>query len=73
MHSPFEAAAICAFVEWREGINAAKADVIEFWRHWLASSKAPKSAVFQELPKTANGKIQKFILRETARAFGSLN
>ncbi|KAF0893275.1 hypothetical protein E2562_023917 [Oryza meyeriana var. granulata] len=32
----------------------------------------PKTVVFDELPKTATGKTQKFVLREKARAMGSL-
>ena len=33
----------------------------------MAHFKAPKHVVFGELPKTATGKIQKFMLREAAR------
>ncbi|KAF0893278.1 hypothetical protein E2562_023920 [Oryza meyeriana var. granulata] len=33
---------------------------------------APKTVVFDELPKTSTGKTQKFVLREKARAMGSL-
>jgi fatty-acyl-CoA synthase len=33
----------------------------------LAGFKAPKHVVFQELPKTSTGKIQKFELRKIAR------
>ena len=62
----------CAFVELREGAEATEAEVIAFCRSHLAGFKTPKSVVFQELPKTATGKIQKFILREHARAFGPL-
>ncbi|MDM7931502.1 AMP-binding protein [Tabrizicola sp.] len=62
----------CAFVELREGAGATEAEVIAFCRSHLAGFKTPKSVVFQELPKTATGKIQKFILRDTARALGPL-
>ena len=62
----------CAFVELREGAKTTEAEVIAFCRRHLAGFKTPKSVVFQELPKTATGKIQKFILRDTARALGSL-
>jgi fatty-acyl-CoA synthase len=34
----------------------------------MAHFKAPKTVVFGPLPKTATGKIQKFVLRERARA-----
>jgi fatty-acyl-CoA synthase len=62
----------CAFVELREGAEATEAEVIAFCRSHLAGFKTPKSVVFKELPKTATGKIQKFILRDTARALGSV-
>lgn len=62
----------CAFVELREGAGATESEVIAFCRRHLAGFKTPKSVVFQELPKTATGKIQKFILRDTARALGSV-
>ncbi len=62
----------CAFVELRDGSEVTEAEVIAFCRSHLAGFKTPKSVVFQELPKNATGKIQKFILRETARALGPL-
>ena len=36
----------------------------------LAHYKAPRTVVFGPLPKTATGKIQKFVLREAARKLG---
>ncbi len=62
----------CVFVELREGHQADEAVIIGFCRAHLAGFKLPKSVVFQVLPKTATGKIQKFILREAARAMGPL-
>ena len=62
----------CAFVELRDGAEATEAEVIAFCRSHLAGFKTPKSVVFQELPKTATGKIQKFILRDIARTLGPL-
>ena len=41
---------------------------MEFCRQRMAGFKRPKRIVFGELPKTATGKIQKFVLRERARA-----
>ncbi len=58
----------CAFVELKEGAEAAEADVLAFLRARLAGFKTPKMVVFQELPKTSTGKIQKFELRKLARA-----
>ena len=58
----------CAFVELKEGAEAAEADVLAFLRARLVGFKTPKMVVFQELPKTSTGKIQKFELRKLARA-----
>ncbi|MGH3356192.1 MAG: AMP-binding protein, partial [Nocardioidaceae bacterium] len=43
-------------------------ELIEFVRERLAHFKAPKSVVVGDLPKTSTGKIQKNVLRETARS-----
>ena len=56
----------CAFIELKPGTNPSEADLITFARQTLAGFKAPKKVVFQELPKTSTGKIQKFELRKTA-------
>ncbi len=58
----------CAFVELKEGAEADEAELIAFARRTLAGFKTPKRVVFQELPKTSTGKIQKFDLRKTAAA-----
>ena len=57
----------CAFVELKDGATADESDLIAFARERLAGFKTPKSVVFQELPKTSTGKIQKFELRGIAR------
>ncbi|WP_299732398.1 AMP-binding protein [uncultured Tateyamaria sp.] len=56
----------CAFVELKSGTAPSEADLIAFSRQTLAGFKAPKKVVFQELPKTSTGKIQKFELRKLA-------
>lgn len=56
----------CAFVELKDGAQADEAALIAFSRVTLAGFKAPKKVVFQELPKTSTGKIQKFELRKIA-------
>ena len=56
----------CAFIELKAGTNPTEADLIRFTRETLAGFKAPKRVVFQELPKTSTGKIQKFELRKVA-------
>jgi fatty-acyl-CoA synthase len=56
----------CAFVELKPGSQTEEADLIAFARETLAGFKAPKKVIFQELPKTSTGKIQKFELRKFA-------
>jgi fatty-acyl-CoA synthase len=58
----------CAFVQLKAGADASADEIIAFCRAELAHFKAPKSVVFGPLPTTATGKIQKFVLRERARA-----
>jgi 3-(methylthio)propionyl---CoA ligase len=58
----------CAFVQLKPGATATAEEVIAFCRAELAHFKAPKSVVFGPLPTTATGKIQKFVLREQAKA-----
>ncbi len=57
----------CAYVELRPGSSATEAEIIAHCRDRLAGFKAPKKVIFEELPKTATGKIQKFILRDKAK------
>jgi fatty-acyl-CoA synthase len=58
----------CAFVTLKDGTEASERDIIDFCREHLAHFKAPKTVIFDELPKTATGKIQKFVLRDRARS-----
>lgn len=58
----------CAFVELKADANATEQEIIKFCRGQLAGFKTPKKVVFGELPKTATGKIQKFVLREKAKS-----
>ncbi|MCB1341302.1 MAG: AMP-binding protein [Pseudooceanicola sp.] len=58
----------CAFVELKPGATADAAALIAYCRQHLAGFKTPKAVVFQELPKTSTGKIQKFELRTVAKA-----
>jgi fatty-acyl-CoA synthase len=56
-----------AFVVLRAGAGATEAELIAFTRDRLAHFKAPHGVTFvPELPKTATGKIQKFVLRDGA-------
>lgn len=57
----------CAFVELKTGVEPpTEAEIMEFCQARLARFKCPRRVVFMELPKTATGKIQKFLLREQA-------
>ena len=53
-----------AFVSAKPGAAPSERELIEFARERIAHYKAPKQVEFGELPKTATGKIQKFVLRE---------
>ena len=57
----------CAFVELKDGVAGDEAALIAFAREKLAGFKTPKKVIFQELPKTSTGKIQKFELRAIAK------
>jgi fatty-acyl-CoA synthase len=59
----------CAFVALRDGAPPTDAaDIIAWCRQHLARYKVPRHVVFGVLPKTSTGKIQKFLLRERAKA-----
>ena len=57
----------CAFVELRPGLSATGEELIAHCRQHLAGFKLPKQVVFDELPKTSTGKIQKHVLRTKAK------
>ncbi|MFA5122243.1 acyl-CoA synthetase [Zavarzinia sp.] len=58
----------CAFVALKPGENLTEQELIAFCKEHLAGYKVPRTVVFEELPKTSTGKVQKFLLRERARA-----
>ena len=61
----------CAFITPKESsAPVTEQDIIDFCRGELARFKAPKTVVFGPLPKTSTGKVQKYQLREQARALG---
>ena len=59
-----------AFIELKPGEEATPEEMIEFCRNKMAHYKCPRRVVFDELPKTSTGKIQKFVLRERVRDLG---
>jgi fatty-acyl-CoA synthase len=58
----------CAFVQLKPGASATEQDYIDWCRQNLARFKIPKKVVFGPVPTTATGKIQKYVLRERAKA-----
>ncbi|MDH4175046.1 MAG: acyl-CoA synthetase [Betaproteobacteria bacterium] len=57
----------CAFVQLKPGAQATEEELIRWCRDNLARYKVPRKVVFGTLPTTATGKIQKYVLRDTAK------
>ncbi|MGC9417680.1 MAG: AMP-binding protein [Rhodovulum sp.] len=60
-----------AFVEVKAGACLAEEALIGFARDHLAHFKAPRQVIFAAIPKTATGKVQKFVLRQQAAALAA--
>ena len=58
----------CAFVETGPNTSVTAEELMEWCNQHLARFKLPAKIAFGELPKTSTGKIQKFVLREQAKA-----
>jgi fatty-acyl-CoA synthase len=59
----------CAFITLKPGAGeVTEAEIIAWCRDNMARFKVPKKIVFGPLPKTSTGKIQKFVLRDQAKA-----
>ncbi|MNS52702.1 Long-chain-fatty-acid--CoA ligase FadD13 [compost metagenome] len=59
----------CAFITLKaDHQDVREADIISFCREHLAGFKVPRTVVFTLLPKTSTGKIQKYVLRDRAKA-----
>jgi len=54
----------CAFIELKESEKATAEDLLAFCKERLAGFKVPRHFVFEDIPRTSTGKIQKFVLRE---------
>ncbi|XP_042512679.1 2-methylpropanoate--CoA ligase CCL4-like [Macadamia integrifolia] len=66
----------CAFVTLKSPLSEkekpSEKEIIEYCRSKMPHYMVPKTVVFTaELPKTSTGKIQKFMLRDMAKALGS--
>lgn len=57
-----------AFIELKPGQTATADELVAWCKKNLAGYKVPRTIVFEELPKTNTGKIQKFKLRDRAKA-----
>ncbi len=62
----------CAFVELKEGATPSSEGILEHCRSRLARYKVPRDVVFGPIPKTATGKIQKFVLRQQLKSTDAL-
>ena len=71
--SPVACGDICeregpVFIALREGVEAPSVDALIQWcKAQMAHFKCPRYIVFGELPRTATGKVQKFVLRDWAK------
>ncbi len=61
-----------AYVELRSGASVTAEELILHCRGLLAGYKVPREVRFEEIPKTATGKIQKFLLRARARSSSAI-
>ncbi|MBV8343306.1 MAG: acyl-CoA synthetase [Gammaproteobacteria bacterium] len=61
-----------AYVELKPGAAVTAPDLIAHCRTLLAGYKIPREVRFEAIPKTATGKIQKFVLRERARSASAI-
>ncbi len=57
-----------AFIELKAGATTTAEELLAHCRANLAHFKCPRHIVFEEIPKTSTGKIQKFRLRDMAKA-----
>jgi len=57
----------CAFVQLNKVGAASEAELSQWCQDNMASYKLPRKFIFEDIPKTSTGKVQKFILRERVR------
>lgn len=61
----------CAFVELKAEMSISEEELIDWCKQEMAGFKVPRRIIFESLPKTSTGKIQKFVLRERAKVLNS--
>jgi fatty-acyl-CoA synthase len=57
----------CAFVQLNKEGATSEAELSQWCRDNMASFKLPRKFIFEDIPKTSTGKVQKFILRERVK------
>jgi fatty-acyl-CoA synthase len=62
----------CAFIEVSQGQEVSAQQMLDWCRGLLAGYKIPAHIEFCSIPRTTTGKIQKFLLRQTARDLAEL-
>ncbi|KAD3640665.1 hypothetical protein R6Q59_019977 [Mikania micrantha] len=62
----------CAFVKLKDGCSVDDKDIINHCRDRMPHYMAPRTVIFGDLPITSTGKVQKFVLKEKAKALGSI-
>jgi fatty-acyl-CoA synthase len=62
----------CAFIELKPGASVTADELRDFCRKHMARFKVPKTFVFQDIPKTSTGNIQKFTLRQLAKSASAI-
>ncbi len=62
----------CAFVELKEGATVTVDELKAFCRERMAHFKIPKKFIFEPVPKTSTGKVQKYLLREKAKSTAAI-
>ncbi|XAR73701.1 hypothetical protein NMG60_11007764 [Bertholletia excelsa] len=64
---------VCAFVRLKEGWSASVEEIVRLCGERLPEYMVPSDVVFGEFPVSSTGKVQKFVLREKARAMRKLS
>ncbi|RVW22440.1 putative acyl-activating enzyme 21 [Vitis vinifera] len=62
----------CAFLKLKEGCATSADEITNFCAERLPTYMVPQTIIFGDLPVNSTGKIQKFVLREKAKAVGKL-
>ena len=57
----------CAFVQLNSESATSEAELNQWCKDNMASFKIPSKYIFEDIPKTSTGKVQKFILRERVK------